>query len=622
MGIVLQVDNISRSIGDLLLFSDVSFVINDGEKFAIVAKNGAGKTTILNIVAGLDSADSGKIFINKNFRTAYLRQEPELNRGNTIFEEVFHSSDQVIKTIREYEQAIESGDQKKLDKAISSMDHLNAWDHELRVRQILSRLQIIDMHQKVGTLSGGQLKRVALAQVLISEPEFLILDEPTNHLDIDMIEWLEEYLQKSGCALLMVTHDRYFLDRICNVILEIDNGGIHTCRGNYSKFLDKRSERIESEKASVDKARNLLRKETDWMRRMPKARGTKAKYRVEAYKDLKKQASETTRDNGMKINIRASRMGKKIIEADNLSFNWDGTYYIRDFTYLFSRFEKIGIIGKNGTGKSTLLDLLTGKLQPERGSLEHGETVVFGHMRQEGIAFDENQKVIEVARSIAETVRLGNNNVVDVSQFLTHFLFPPGVQHQYVSKLSGGEKRRLYLLTILMKSPNFLILDEPTNDLDIMSLGILEDYLQNFPGCVMVVSHDRFFMDQIVDHLFIFEGEGIIRDFPGNYSQYREYTGQKVQVDKNVQNTQPTTEKPKHSKPEVTKKLTYKEKKEYELLEKAIEALEAENAMLEALLSTGNLSHEELKNHSIRIGHIIDEIDKKTERWLELGERI
>lgn len=619
MSAVLQVDDISRSIGDLLLFSDVSFVINDGEKFALVAKNGAGKTTMLDIVAGLDSADSGKIFIKRNIRTAYLRQEPELDDENTVFEEVFHSSDHVIKAIREYEKAIESGEQKRIDKAATRMDHLNAWDLEVRVKQILSRLKIIDMHQKIGTLSGGQQKRVALAQVLISEPEFLILDEPTNHLDIDMIEWLEEYLQKSGCAMLMVTHDRYFLDRICNVILEIDNGGIYNCKGNYSRFLEKRAERIESEKASVDKARNLLRKETDWMRRMPKARGTKAKYRVEAYHDLKKQASDTTQDNGMKINIRASRMGKKIIEANNLSFNWDGTYYIRDFTYLFSRFEKIGIIGKNGTGKSTLLDLLTGKLQPEGGSMEHGETVVFGYMRQEGIVFDENQKVIEVVRSIAETVRLGNNNVVDVSQFLTHFLFPPGMQHQYVSKLSGGEKRRLYLLTILMKSPNFLILDEPTNDLDIMSLGILEDYLQNFPGCVMIVSHDRFFMDQIVDHLFIFEGDGIIRDFPGNYSQYHEYIGQVVQTEKSIQKTKITAKK---TKPEVPDKLTFKEKKEYELLEKVIEALEAEKAMLETLLSTGNLSHEELKNHSTRIGHIIDEIDNKTERWLELGERI
>ena len=622
MSIVLQVDNISRSIGDLLLFSDVSFVINDDEKFAIVAKNGAGKTTMLDIIAGLDSADSGKIFINRNIRTAYLRQEPELDNGNTVFEEVFHSSDQVISTIREYEKAIESGDQKKLDKAAARMDHLNAWDLEVRVKQILSRLKIIDMHQKIGTLSGGQQKRVALAQVLISEPEFLILDEPTNHLDIDMIEWLEEYLQKTGGTILMVTHDRYFLDRICNVILEIDNGSIYTCRGNYSWFLEKRAERIESEKASVDKARNLLRKETDWMRRMPKARGTKAKYRVEAYHELKKQASDTTQDNGMKINIRTSRMGKKIIEVNNLSFNWDGTYYIRDFTYLFSRFEKIGIIGKNGTGKSTLLDLLTGKLQPERGSLEHGETVVFGYMRQEGIIFDENQKVIEVARSIAETVRLGNNNVVDVSQFLTHFLFPPGMQHQYVSRLSGGEKRRLYLLSILMKSPNFLILDEPTNDLDIMSLGILEDYLQNFPGCVMIVSHDRFFMDQIVDHLFIFEGDGIIRDFPGNYSQYHEYIGQIVQTEKSIQKTKTTAEKSKQPKREVPERLTFNEKKEYELLEKVIEALEAEKAMLETLLSTGNLSHEELKNHSVRIGYIMDEIDNKTDRWLELGERI
>ncbi|HJX70612.1 MAG TPA: ABC-F family ATP-binding cassette domain-containing protein [Bacteroidales bacterium] len=621
MDTILQVDNISKSIGSLQLFADVSFVINEGEKFAIIAKNGTGKTTLLNIVAGIDSADSGEIFINKNIKTAYLRQEPELNNENTVFEEVFHSSDQVIRAISAYEKAMESGDKKNLDKAITRMDHLNAWDHELRVRQILSKLQITDLDQETGTLSGGQKKRVALAQVLISDPEFLILDEPTNHLDIDMIEWLEEYLQRAGCTLLMVTHDRYFLSRICNEILEIDNGRLHGYHGNYSWFLEKRAERIENEKATVDKARNLLRKETDWMRRMPKARGTKAKYRVDAYYDLKKQASGAAQDSDMKIKIRASRMGRKIIESKNLSFSWDGTYYIRDFSYSFSRFEKIGVIGKNGTGKSTLLDLLTGKLQPEQGSLEYGETLVFGYMRQEGLRFDENQKVIDVARSIAETVRLDKNNVVDVSQFLTHFLFPPAVQHHHVSRLSGGEKRRLYLLTILMKSPNFLILDEPTNDLDIMSLAVLEDYLQNFPGCVMIVSHDRFFMDQIVDHLFIFEGDGIIRDFPGNYSQYRQHHERTVQAKKSQKKTQIITEKTRQPKPDASRKLTFKEKQEYELLEKVIEALEAEKAVLEKLLSSGNLSHEELKNHSIRIGQIINEIDKKTDRWLELGER-
>jgi len=622
METILHVDNISKSIGSLELFSDVAFVINEGERVAIIAQNGTGKTTLLNIIAGIDTPDSGDVSISKNIRTAYLRQEPELNEGCTVFEEVFYSSDQVIRAISAYEKAMESGDRKKLDKAINRMEHLNAWDHEVRVRQILSRLQITDLDQKIGTLSGGQQKRVALAQVLINEPEFLILDEPTNHLDTDMIEWLEEYLQRTNCTMLMVTHDRFFLDRICSEILEIDRRRMYIYKGNFSRFLEKRAERIESEKASVDKARNLLRSETDWMRRMPKARGTKAKYRVDAYHDLKEKASVNSQGPSMKINVRASRMGKKIIEADSLSFSWDGTYYIRNFTCNLSKGEKIGIVGKNGTGKSTLLDLLTGKLQPERGRLEHGETVHFGYMRQEGIKFDENQKVIDVARSIAETVRLGNHNVIDVSQFLTHFLFPPAMQHQHVSKLSGGEKRRLYLLTILMKSPNFLILDEPTNDLDIMSLGILEDYLQHFPGCVMVVSHDRYFMDQIVDHLFVFEGNGIIRDFPGNYTQYRKYIGQTVQAEKNIQKTQTTKEKTKKQTPQAPEKLNFKEKKEYELLEKVIEALEAEKAMLETLLSAGTLGHEELKNHSIRIGQIIDEIDEKTDRWLELGERI
>lgn len=620
MGIILQVDAASKSIGNLKLFSNISFVIDEGEKTAIIAKNGTGKTTLLNIIAGIDSADSGEIFLNKDKKTAYLRQEPDLNSQHTVFEEVFNSSGQVIRAISEYERAVESGSQKHLDKAIASMDHHKAWNHEVMVKQILTKLKITDLDQPIGKLSGGQKKRIALAQVLISEPEFLLLDEPTNHLDIEMIEWLEEYLKKAGCTLLMVTHDRYFLDRICSEIIELDNNQMFVYKGNYSYFLEKRAERLENEHATIDKARNLLRKETDWMRRMPKARSTKAKSRIDAFYNLKEVASGKTQDNAMQINIRASRMGKKIIEAHSLSFNWDGTYYIRDFSYNFSRKEKIGIIGKNGSGKSTLLDLLTGHLQPEKGTLEHGETLVFGYVRQEGILFDENQKVIEVARAIAETVKLGNGNVVNVSHFLTQFLFPPNVQHNYVSKLSGGEKRRLYLLTVLMKSPNFLILDEPTNDLDIMSLGVLEAYLQDFPGCVLIVSHDRFFMDQIVDHLFVFEGDTVIRDFPGNYSDYREFLERSSKTEKDTKKPKPLVQKSISEKQ--TNKLSFKEKQEYDLLLKEIEKLELEKARLESLLSSGQLSHEELTEKSTRIGSIIYEINKKTDRWIELEERI
>ena len=622
MGVILQIDNVSKSIGDLILFSEISFSINDGEKVAIIAKNGSGKTTLLNIIAGKDSADSGTIFINKASKLSYLQQEPQLDNKHSVFEEVFNSSDEIIKTISYYEQAIESGDQKSIDKAIVRMDQYKAWNHEIVVKQILTQLKITDLDQKIAYLSGGQKKRVALAQVLINEPDFLILDEPTNHLDVEMIEWLEEYLKKAGGTLLMVTHDRYFLENVCDEIIEMDNNRIYTYKGNYSRFLEKRTERIENEQTAIDKAKNLLRKESDWMRRMPQARATKAKSRIDAYYELKEIASSQTTDPGMKINIQSSRMGKKIIEADNLFFSWNDIPYIKNFTYNFVRNEKIGIVGKNGTGKSTLLDLLTGSLKPESGTLEHGETVIFGYVTQGGIEFDENEKVIDVARSIAETVRLGNGNIVNVSQFLTQFLFPPNVQHNYVSKLSGGEKRRLYLLTILMKSPNFLILDEPTNDLDIMSLAVLETYLQDFKGCVLVVSHDRFFMDQIVDHLFVFEGNSVIRDFPGNYSQYREFLEKKKLKEKIVNKPTAPKKKVKTQETNEVKKLSFKEKQEYELLVKEIEDLESEKAALERSLSSGNLNHEELKEKSVRVGKIMEEIDKKTDRWIELEERM
>ncbi|MFO7658777.1 MAG: ABC-F family ATP-binding cassette domain-containing protein [Bacteroidales bacterium] len=621
MGVVLQVDGISKSIGDLQLFSDISFVVNTGEKVAIIARNGAGKSTLMNIIAGIDSADSGSIYLDSQIKTAYLLQEPLFTIDNNVFEEVFHSADELIMVIKEYEKALVSGEQKLLEAAIAKMDHHKAWNHEVKVKQILTRLKINDFDQKIEKLSGGQKKRVALAQVLINNPEFLILDEPTNHLDVEMIEWLEEYLKKSGCTLLMVTHDRYFLDRICDEIIEMDNNRLYVYSGNYSEFLRKRSERIANEQAVVSKARNQLRKETEWMRRMPQARATKAKSRIEGYYELKEVAAGNKELKNIKITVAASRMGKKIIEAHGLTFSWDGVCYIKDFTYNFARHEKIGIIGKNGSGKSTILELLTGALKPEKGTLEHGETVVFGYVKQEGISFDENQKVIDIARSIAETVTLGNGNTVDVSQFLTQFMFPPSVQHNYISKLSGGEKRRLYLLTILMKRPNFLILDEPTNDLDIMSLGILEDYLQNFNGCVLIVSHDRFFMDQVVDHIFIFEGDAVIKDFPGNYSDYREYIEQKLKKERASDKLQIASEKVKPEKT-VKSKLTYKEKQEHERLLKEIEQLESEKKELEIQMSSGNLGHGELSGKSMHIGTLIEEINKKTDRWMELEERM
>lgn len=618
MSICLQLNGVSKSIGSLQLFSEVSFVIEKYGKTAIIAKNGTGKTTLLNIISGKDSVDKGDVYIDKDIVTGYLEQEPFLNMNHTVFEEVFNSGNSVIKAISKYEKALIENNTKLLDESLALMEHLKAWDHEVKVKNILTQLKIIDLNQRIELLSGGQKKRVALAQILIREPDFLILDEPTNHLDIEMIEWLEEYLKKSNSTLLLVTHDRYFLDRVCNEIVEIENGGSYTYKGNYSWYIDKRNERILAEQAGVEKARNLLRKETDWIRRMPQARATKAKYRIDAYYDLKEKASGRREAGSVNIGIHTSRMGKKIIEVKDLDFSWDKKSIVKDFSYNFIPFEKIGIIGKNGSGKTTFLDLLTGFIAPDSGTVEHGDTIVFGYVRQEGIQFDENKKVIDAAREFAETVKMVDGNTVSVSQFLTHFLFPPSVQYNFISKLSGGEKRRLYLLTVLMKNPNFLILDEPTNDLDIMTLSILEDYLADFPGCVIIVSHDRYFMDKIVDHLFIFDENGNIKDFPGNYLQYREYL---ENLPKEVK-SQPVKEKIIQPKVKASTKLSFKEKQEYELLEKEIDDLETEKSEIEKSLSSGTLGHDELLKKSHRISEIIELVDRKTIRWMELGEKI
>jgi ABC transport system ATP-binding/permease protein len=618
MSIYLQLERVSKSIGDLHLFSGVSFVVEKNGRTAIIAGNGVGKTTLLNIIAGKDYADDGFVYKEKNIGTAYLEQEPSLNVENRVFDEVFYSSGPVMKAIGDYERAIHYHDQKKLEEAMGMMDHLKAWDLEARVKMILSKLKIPDPDQKIGTLSGGQKKRVALASALIHEPDLLILDEPTNHLDIEMTEWLEDYLIKSGCTILLVTHDRYFLERVCNEIVEIDNGSSYIYKGNYSYFITKRNERIENETAETEKAKNLMKKETEWMRRMPKARTTKAKYRIDAYYDLSEKASKKRNEKQVNISTYTARTGKKIIEANHVGFQWDEKKIIHDFSYNFVPFEKIGIVGKNGAGKTTLLDLLTGALTPSEGSIEPGETIVFGYVRQEGMAFDENKRVIDAAREVAETVKMADGNSVGVSQFLTRFLFPPDVQYNYIYKLSGGEKKRLYLLTLLMKNPNFLILDEPTNDLDIMTLTVLEDYLADFSGCVLVVSHDRYFMDRIVDHLFVFEENGTIRDFPGNYSQYRSFLDNLPKEKKGIQSVQ---EKPTGEKEKTSIRLSYKEKKEYEQLEKEIAELENEKAALELLLSSGSLSHDDLLSKSERISKIIRLTDEKTMRWIELGER-
>jgi len=614
----LQVENLTKSFGDLVLFKNISFGIAKDQKTALIAKNGAGKTTLMNIISGLDTPDSGQVTFRNNVSVGYLAQNPEIDDEKTVMEQVYASSNSLIVLVREYETALVNGDQKTIEALIPRMDELKAWDFEVKAKQILSQLKILNFNQKIKELSGGQKKRVALANVLINEPDFLILDEPTNHLDLEMIEWFEAYLEKSKSTLLMVTHDRYFLDRVCNEIIELDENKIYQHNGNYSYYLEKREERILIQGSEVDKAKNLMRKELDWIRRMPKARGTKAKYRVDAFYDLQDKASQKRDDKQVKLNVQASRLGSKILEIKNLSKSFDNIKIIDQFTYTFSRFEKIGIVGKNGSGKSTFLNLITGQMPYDSGVIETGETVVFGYYRQQGIDFDDKMKVIDAAKNIAEVVTMGDGKTMTASQFLNYFLFPPDTQYNYISKLSGGERRRLYLMTVLMKNPNFLVLDEPTNDLDIMTLNILEDYLQSFNGCLIVVSHDRYFMDKLVDHLFVFEGDGKVKDFPGNYSDYRDWAEEKEKSEKKEQKEiKPERVIEKVEKP---KKLSFKEKQELEQLEDDLQTLGNEKTEVESKLSSGSLSSDELIAKSNRIAEILALLDEKEMRWLELNE--
>lgn len=619
MPAIIEVENLSKSIGDLELFSGISFSIEEGEKVGLIAKNGIGKTTMLDILAGNESKDSGSIKFLPHRKTGYLAQEPDLIDDKTIIEALFHTGNPTLNLIRDYEIAVEKNNLDEIERLALQLDNQKAWDYESRIKQLLSQLNIHNLEQKISTLSGGQKKRIALAAVLIEEPDFLILDEPTNHLDVEAISWLEEYLKRSRITLLMVTHDRYFLDRVCQEILELDSLQMFKYKGNYSYFLRKRAERIENEIKEIEKAENLLRKEEDWMRRMPKARGTKAKYRIENYYNLKDTAAKTISDDKVKIAVSGERLGSKILVAKNLRFSWGDDVYLNDFSYTFNRFEKIGVLGKNGCGKSTFLDILTQQLKPHAGEIETGETIKFGFYRQEGMTFDENMKVLDALTEIAETIKLSDGKVITASQFLNHFMFPPKRQHDYIYKLSGGEKRRLYLCTVLMQNPNFLILDEPTNDLDIATLEVLEDYLLDFAGCVMVVSHDRYFLDEVVDHVFVFTGGGQIKDFPGNYTQYFEWAAkqEKIEEKKNA-----PAKKEKTPSPKITqKRLSYKEKIEYERLEQEIAELENEKAETEILLNSGSLGTDELLEKSNRIGELIDLIDEKSMRWLELAEK-
>lgn len=616
----LQLDSLKKSFGDLVLFEDITFGIDKDQKVALIAKNGTGKTSLLNIIAGKDTQDTGKITFKRDLKVGFLEQNPPLNANNTIIDEVFHSSGDIKTAILNYDLAITSNNKDDLSKAMERMDHLQAWDYDVKVKQILTKLKIDKYNQKIETLSGGEKKRVALASVLIEEPDLLLLDEPTNHLDLDMIEWLENYLKNTRSTLLMVTHDRYFLDRVCNEIVEMDNSQIFTYKGNYSYFVKKREERLANEEALVEKAKNTLRKEEDWMRRMPKARSTKAKYRIDNYHQLKDVASGGRSDDEMRISVQSSRMGKKIIEIKNLNKKFDDLQVLKDFSYNFTRGEKVGIVGDNGTGKSTFLNLITEILPADSGTIDVGQTIVFGYYKQEGIKYKEDQRIIDVVQEIAEVVSLGDGRQMGVKEFLNFFLFPYDMHYTPISKLSGGEKRRLYLVTVLMRKPNFLILDEPTNDLDIMTLAVLEEYLASFDGCVVVVSHDRFFMDQVVDHLFVFRGSGVVKDFPGSYTHYREWLTAIEKKEKKALNTTPKKEKVQANKDNAKKKLSFKEKQEFEQLEKDIANLENEKSQLEQEISSGTLSSEDLVEKSNRIGEIINILDVKEFRWLELSE--
>ena len=622
MSPILQVENLTKSFGDLVLFENISFGLAEGQRVGLIAKNGSGKSTLLNILSGKEGYDEGKISFRRDLRVGYLEQSPSYPEELTVLEACFHHGNTTVDLIKDYEHCMETEGHPGLDELLVRMDHEKAWDYEQKAKQILSQLKIRNFDQQVKHLSGGQLKRVALANTLITEPDLLILDEPTNHLDLDMTEWLEEYLRRTNLTLLMVTHDRYFLDRVCSEIIEIDNRTIYSYKGNYSYYLEKRQERIDARTVEVERANNLYRTELEWMRRMPQARGHKARYREEAFYELEKVAKQRFHDANVKLDVKASYIGNKIFEADHLCKAFGNLKILDDFSYIFARYEKMGIVGNNGTGKSTFIKILMGLVKPDSGTLDIGETVRFGYYSQDGLLFNEQMKVIDVVQDIAEVIELGNGKRLTASQFLQHFLFTPETQHSYVYKLSGGERRRLYLCTVLMRNPNFLVLDEPTNDLDIVTLQVLEEYLQGFKGCVIVVSHDRYFMDKVVDHLLVFNGGGDIRDFPGNYTQYREWKEAKARHDKEQQAAAKpqAASKPARTRQDEKRRMSFKERREFEQLEKEIAELEAEKKAIEDALCSGTLSVDELTEKSKRLPQLTDLIDEKTMRWLELSE--
>lgn len=622
MANLLQVENLTKSFGVNSLFDDINFTINEGDKVGLIAKNGTGKSTLLSIIAGDDTPDDGKLIFKNDVTIGYLKQLPQFEPHLSVIDTCLIGDDDQSKAIRQYENALIEGNNEEMTKAIQAMDLASAWDYEERFKQILSQLKIDDFKQRISELSGGQIKRVALAKILISNPQFLILDEPTNHLDIDMIEWLEAYLSRSRMTILMVTHDRYFLDKIYSKILELDQKSIYGYDGNYNYYLEKRAERIDAQNAAVEKARNLLRTEIEWMLRQPQARAHKAQYRIDAFYDLKERAQSRNDKGDVELNVKAGYIGKKIFVARHVSKSFDGKVILNDFNYIFSRYEKLGIVGDNGVGKSTFIKLLLDRIQPDSGYFEIGETVKFGYYCQEGIHFDEGKKVIDAIRDVAEHIYFDEKHHYSASQFLQLFLFSPTDQQKLIEKLSGGEKRRLYLAMVLMSKPNFLILDEPTNDLDIQTLEILEDYLSKFSGCLIVISHDRFFMDRCVDHTFVFLGDGVIKDFPGNYSEYRAWKEahekEEATVQKQKAESKPT--KPRNNNRDNSQKLTFKEKREFEELTESIERLTKEKEELFNLFNSGE-QIDDVATKASRFEEVKDLLDEMELRWLELSEK-
>jgi len=614
----LSVESISKSFGERILFQDISFGINQGQKIGFVAKNGTGKTSLLNILSGTDQPDSGQVVFRNNLNTAFLSQEPNLSEHLTIEETIFSSEKPILKIIKTYEKALQNiEDIDAYQKAFDAMDAHQAWDFETFYKQILFKLKLENLNQKVAALSGGQKKRLALANALLTQPNLLIMDEPTNHLDLEMIEWLEDFFAKENITLFMVTHDRYFLERVCNEIVELDEGSLYSYKGNYSYYLEKRDARIQTFETETGKAKQLFKKELEWMRRQPKARTTKSKSRIDDFHEIKARAHQRRKDHEVQLELNMERLGTKVVELHNIGKSYADNTLFEKFTYNFIRGERLGIIGKNGTGKSTFLNILTGSLPPDQGKVTIGETLQFGYYTQKGITVNEDQKVIEVIKEYGDYIPLKKGKQISAAQLLERFLFDRKKQYDFVEKLSGGEKKRLYLCTVLIKNPNFLILDEPTNDLDIITLNVLENFLLDFPGCLIVVSHDRYFMDKIVDHLFVFTGNGTIQDFPGNYSDYRSY-------ENNTTASMESSKKPKKKWKEDQKdsKLSYLEQKEYQKLEKEINQLEKDKVELENQFATENWESDMIHKRSIDLQNIIQRIEQKTERWFELSDKM